>query len=114
MDIFRKEFVNVYQDSSVGWMANKVPSGGWHLFYLVNQGVKNPDNCLKCPKTLVTFEGLNLTMLDCAFGNVVFSVLLRSTCIARHCGPTNVRIGFHVLLQTPKGFFISVAGEEQT
>ena len=114
LDVFRKEFLSVYQDSSVGWVSNKVPSGGWHLFYLINQGVKNPENCLKCPRTLKAIERLSLAMLDCAFGNVLFSVLSPGTRIARHCGPTNVRIRCHVPLQTPKGFFISVAGKEQT
>ena len=114
LDIFQKEFVNIYQDLSVGWVANEVPSGRWYLFYLINQGVKNAENCLECPGTLEKIKGLNSVMLDCAFGNVVFSVLLPGTHIARHCGPTNVRIRCHVPLQTPEGFFISVAGTERT
>ena len=114
LDMFRKEFMDVYRDLNVGWVSNEVPSGGWHLFYLINQGIKNEQNCLKCPKVVETIEGLKSAMLDCAFGNVVFSVLLPGTHIARHCGPTNVRIRCHVPLQAPEGYFISVAGEEKT
>jgi hypothetical protein len=113
-DVFKREFMNVYQDLNIGWVANKVPSGGWYLFYLINQGVKNEQNCLKCPRIVETIEGLTSAMLDCAFGNVVFSVLLPGTSIARHCGPTNVRIRCHVPLQVPRGYYISVAGEQQT
>ena len=114
LDIFLKEFVNVYQDLDKGWVSNKVPSGGWHLFYLINQGVKIEENCLKCPKVMEVVNNLKLAMVDCAFGNVMFSVLLPGTSIGRHCGPTNVRIRCHVPLRAPRGYFISVAGEEQS
>ena len=113
LDIFQQEFMRVYQNLDDGWVSNKVPSGEWHLFYLINQGVKNHRNCLQCPKVVETIEGLQSAMLNCAFGNAMFSVLLPGTSIGRHCGPTNVRIRCHVPLKTPEGYFISVAGEER-
>ena len=112
-DILLKEFMNVYKDLKNGWVSNKVPSGGWYLYYLINQGVKNNENCSKCPRTVEMIEGLKSAILDCAFGNAVFSVLLPGTKIAQHCGPTNVRIRCHMPLQAPLGYFISVAGEQQ-
>ena len=114
LNIVQKEFVNIYQDLKNGWVSNEVPSGGWYLFYLINQGVKNEQNCLKCPKVVEIIKRLKSTMLDCAFGNVVFSVLLPGTHIACHCGPTNVRIRCHLPIQAPEGYFISVAGEQKT
>lgn len=114
LDFFKEEFTNAFQDLNAGWVSNKVASGGWYLFYFINQGVKNNENCLKCPRSIKTIESLKTAMLDCAFGNVLFSILLPGTKIAGHCGPTNARIRCHVPLQIPKGFFISVAGEEKT
>jgi hypothetical protein len=114
LDIFQKEFMNIYQDLKVGWVSNKVPSGGWYLYYLINQGIKNKQNCSKCPEVIEIISSLKSAMLDCAFGNVVFSVLLPGTHISPHCGPTNVRIRCHVPLQVPEGYFISAGGEQKT
>ncbi|XP_028396833.1 aspartate beta-hydroxylase domain-containing protein 2-like [Dendronephthya gigantea] len=114
LGIFEEEFMKVYENLDKGWVSNKVPSGEWHLFYFINQGVKDYRNCLQCPKVVETIEGLESAMLDCAFGNVMYSVLLPGTSIGRHCGPTNARIRCHVPLIAPKGYFISVAGEQRT
>ena len=114
MDIFHSEFLEIYQDLSIGWVSNEVPSGGWYLFHLVNQGVRIEENCKRCPKTMKVIEELPLFMSGCAFGNIMFSVLLPGTIIRRHCGPTNVRIRCHVPLKAPDGYFICVAEEERS
>lgn len=112
-EIFLSEFLEIYRDFDVGWVSNSVASGGWYLFYLWNQGVRMEDNCKKCPRTMKLIEKLPLLLSDCAFGNVMFSVLLPKTIIDRHCGPSNVRIRCHIPLEAPGGYFISVAGEER-
>ena len=113
-EIFMHEFLEIYQDLSVGWVSNKVPSGGWYLFHLFNQGVKIEDNCRRCPRTMELIERLPLFLSGCAFGNVMFSVLLPKTVISRHCGPSNVRIRCHIPLEAPEGYFIAVAGKESS
>ena len=108
------EFCAIFQNMNSGWVSNSVPSGGWFLFHLFNQGNQIKENCQRCPKTMKLINQLPLVMSDCAFGNIMFSVLLPGTTISEHCGPTNVRIRCHVPISIPDGYFICVGGEERT
>lgn len=112
--IVKSEFTNVYNYFKHEWVSNEVPSGGWYLYYLYNQGVKNEENCLRCPRVIKEIEKLEVAMLDCAFGNVVFSVLLPGTSIRLHCGPTNVRIRCHIPIIAPPGYFLMVGDVQYT
>lgn len=114
LDIIISEFLVISQDLDVGWASNQVASGGWHLFHLFNQGVRLEENCKRCPQTTKIIEELPLFMSNCAFGNVMFSVLLPDTVIDSHCGPTNVRIRCHLPLKAPEGYFICIAGQERS
>ncbi|XP_077996222.1 aspartate beta-hydroxylase domain-containing protein 2-like [Glandiceps talaboti] len=111
------DFKNVYTEFQSGckrgWLTNNVPSGEWHVFHLINQGVRIDDNCLKCPNTAAILGELEHIMDTNVFGNATFSVLQPGTHITEHYGPTNVRIRCHLGITIPPKCHLIVAGESR-
>jgi len=102
------EFHEVFAGHSELWSKNSVPSGGWSIFCLINQGCWIEKNCFLCPKTCKVIRELKSVMEECVFGNAAFSVLEPQTEIEEHCGPTNARIRCHLGLQVPEGACLTV------
>ena len=95
-----KEYGNLSKEmnASHGWKTNVTETGHWNTFYLYNQGIKNSENCLKCPAVTDILEKSldSVFMKGCVFGNAFFSHLLPGTTISEHYGPCNVRIRIHL------------------
>ncbi|XP_002731227.1 aspartate beta-hydroxylase domain-containing protein 2-like [Saccoglossus kowalevskii] len=113
--VILRDFESIYREhqsgNTQGWTVNNVPTGEWSVFYLINQGIRNADNCRKCPKTAHIIDQLESIMEDTVFGNVVFSVLQPGSHITEHYGPCNLRIRCHLGLIVPPKCHLTVAGE---
>nr|XP_022915655.1 aspartyl/asparaginyl beta-hydroxylase isoform X2 [Onthophagus taurus] len=84
--------------------------GDWKQFELYARGVKNKENCLKCPITCQIIEASPETR-TCRRGQVKFSVMHPGTHVWPHCGPTNCRLRVHLGLKVPPKTYIRVAEE---
>ncbi|XP_070572453.1 aspartate beta-hydroxylase domain-containing protein 2-like [Ptychodera flava] len=110
-----QDFKNIYRDfrsgNPDGWLTNNVPTGEWHVFHLINQGVTIEQNCRRCPKTVQLLTELDNLMTNNVFGNATFSVLQPGTHITEHYGPTNARLRAHIGLIVPPKCHLTVGGE---
>lgn len=93
-----------------GWSRNNTSSGQWNVFYFYNQGVKNVQNCLRCPETFSALENVQNLMRGTLFFNASFSVLRADTLIDEHYGPTNTRLRCHLGLDIPGDCQLTVCG----
>ena len=75
--------------------------GAWDVFVLYERGVKQPENCARCPATTKIIEGFD-TMRTYS-GLVYFSRMRPGTHIKPHRGPTNLRVRCHLGLVVPEG-----------
>ena len=75
----------------------------WSSIYLYQQGIKQVDTCKEYfPITTNILETMcPHRMCGCGFGSVYFSKLKQNTKVVEHCGPTNVRLRFHLPLVVP-------------
>lgn len=84
--------------------------GDWKQFELFARGVKNVENCQKCPITCRIIEQFP-DAKGCKRGQTKFSVMHPGTHVWPHCGPTNCRLRVHLGLVVPEGTYIRVAEE---
>ncbi len=75
---------------------------GWTKFALYHKGIKNIENCKKCPKTTKIVENI-LDATTNIYGQIEFSKLESDTHIIPHCAYTNTRLRIHLGLIIPKG-----------
>lgn len=112
-ELIKSEFQQIRFRSSEGWFKNSTLQGEWSVYHLINQGKKVENNCSVCPKTMEIIESVVPLLKECAFGNVLFSILQAGTHITAHYGPTNCRIRCHLPLFVPKGCLLCVNGEKR-
>jgi len=75
--------------------------GAWDVFMLYERGIKQVDNCARCPETTRIVEGFDTVRT--LSGLVYFSRLRPGTHIKAHRGPTNLRVRCHLGLVVPEG-----------
>jgi len=80
---------------------------GWKKFYLYHKGVKNEENCKRCPETTRVIEKIE-NATSHVYGQIEFSKLEPGTHIIEHCSYTNSRIRIHLGLIIPEGPEITV------
>ena len=95
------------------WSKNEADSGEWRLLYFYNQGKKQGDNCLRCPKTTNLIEKVKSFMESSPFGNAAFSVLSPGTKVSAHHGSTNARLRCHLTVQKGGHCTLFVGGEKK-
>ncbi len=110
--IFKKELKYALERDYL-WSKNEVPSGSWKLFYFVNQGKIQEDNCKLCPKTTEIILRIPDFMKNCSLGNAAFSLLTPGSKIPIHTGPTNARLRCHVTIQPGSKCRINVGKEQE-
>lgn len=87
--------------------------GDWKQLELYARGVKNKDNCKRCPFTCKLVESLS-DATGCRRGQIKFSVMHPGTHVWPHCGPTNCRLRAHLGLVVPPKTYIRVAQETRS
>ena len=111
-NVIFSEYLQIYEDlldgNVSGWARNTTSSGQWNVFYFYNQGQRNVQNCIRCPKTSAVLDKLHNLMRYSLFLNVSYSVLHAGTKIDAHYGPTNTRIRCHLGLDVPNGCTFTV------
>ena len=108
----REEILSVLHKDYL-WSKNEADGGEWRLLYLYNQGKKQADNCLRCPKTTNLIHKVSSFMESSPFGNAAFSVLSPGTKISSHHGSTNARLRCHLTLQKGSHCTLFVGGEKK-
>jgi aspartyl/asparaginyl beta-hydroxylase (cupin superfamily) len=83
----------------------------WNALFLWKDGVRNDENCKRCPQMAALLDAL--PMLDILnFGpTVLFSVLEPHTHIPPHSSVTNARLVVHLPIIVPKGCRFRVGNE---
>lgn len=84
--------------------------GDWKQFELYARGVRNRENCKKCPVTCEIISRMP-DAVGCKRGQTKFSVIHPGTHVWPHCGPTNCRLRVHLGLKVPPKTYIRVAEE---
>ncbi len=83
----------------------------WDAFFFYRHGVRNDENCARCPRTSAILDALPLVRIPEHAPEVCFSVLTPGTHILKHRGVTNTRLVTHLPLVVPADCAISVGGE---
>jgi aspartate beta-hydroxylase len=83
----------------------------WSAFFLWKDGVRQDENCARCPETAALVGGLPLMDVANRAPTVMFSVLKPHTRIPPHVGVTNVRVTVHLPLLVPPDCAIRVGSE---
>jgi hypothetical protein len=91
-----------------------VEEGTWSVFPLFKGGVRHASHCEACPQTTRLIESLP----HCAegadgLGQITFSVLDPGTHLRPHSGSVNVRLRYHLGLETPPGPWLRVDTERR-
>ncbi|MCL4142686.1 UNVERIFIED_CONTAM: hypothetical protein GTU68_066588 [Idotea baltica] len=114
--VIQDEFQQIFQafqnGKSLGWKLNHIPSGHWCIFPIIDQGIVNEENCVKCPNTSTLLGSLPALMKNCVFGNACFSLLFPDSHIEPHYGPTNLRLRCHFGMHIPDGSWLEVDGTQ--
>lgn len=83
----------------------------WGAFFLWKHGVRDEDNCARCPATSAILDRLPLVQLRGRMPNAFFSLLEPKTRIPPHTGVTNARSTAHLPLIVPEGCGFRVGAE---
>lgn len=86
----------------------------WDAFFFYRHGVRNEENCRRCPRTAELLEQLPLIRLPGMAPEICFSILTPGTHILPHRGDANLRSVVHLPLIVPGGCVLKVGGEERT
>lgn len=85
----------------------------WDAFFFYRHGVRNEENCRRCPRTAALLEELPLIRLPGLAPEICFSILTPGTHILPHRGDANLRSVVHLPLMVPPDCRLKVGGEER-
>jgi aspartyl/asparaginyl beta-hydroxylase (cupin superfamily) len=83
----------------------------WSAWFLWKDGVRQDQNCARCPATTAALEAVPLLDIPGKAPSVMFSILQPRTRIPPHTGFSNVRSTVHLPLVVPEGCGFRVGGE---
>jgi len=86
----------------------------WSAWFFWQDGVRQEENCARCPATAATLEKLPLLDLPGKGPTAMFSILEPHTRIPPHTGSNNVRTTIHLPLVVPEGCGFRVGSETRT
>ena len=83
----------------------------WSAWFLWKDGVRQDENCARCPATAAAVEAVPLLDMPGKGPSVMFSILEPHTRIPPHTGSSNVRTTVHLPLVVPDGCGFRVGAE---
>ena len=83
----------------------------WSAWFLWKDGIRQDQNCARCPATAAALEAVPLLDIPGKAPSVMFSILHPRTRIPPHTGFSNVRSTVHLPLVVPEGCGFRVGGE---
>ncbi len=86
-------------------------SSTWSTFFMWRDGVRQHDNCARCPRTSALLEGLPMAHQPGYGPTAMFSVLAPRITIPPHTGSSNTRLIVHLPLVLPDGCRFRVGNE---
>lgn len=86
----------------------------WSAWFFWQDGVRQAENCARCPATAAAVEKLPLLDLPGKGPTAMFSILEPHTRIPPHTGSNNVRTTVHLPLVVPDGCGFRVGSETRT
>lgn len=86
----------------------------WSAWFFWEDGVKNVENCARCPATAAALEAAPLLDLPGKGPTAMFSILEPHTRIPPHTGSNNVRTTVHLPLVVPDGCGFRVGAESRS
>ncbi|MEA3015218.1 MAG: aspartate beta-hydroxylase [Sphingomonadales bacterium] len=86
----------------------------WSAWFFWEDGVRQEENCARCPATAAVLEGLPMLDLPGKGPTALFSILEPRTRIPPHTGSSNVRTTVHLPLVVPKDCGFRVGSETRT
>lgn len=90
------------------------PAPEWNAFFFYRHGVRNDENCARCPRTAALLDELPLIRLPGTTPEICFSVLTPGSHILPHRGDSNLRSVVHLGLVVPPACALNVAGEARS
>lgn len=101
-------------EQAAKYLSTTGPAPEWNAFFFYRHGVRNEENCRRCPKTAALLESLPLIRLPGTTPEICFSVLTPGSHILPHRGDSNLRSVVHLGLVIPPECVLKVAGEERS
>jgi aspartate beta-hydroxylase len=89
-----------------------VKTGTWNTFPLLRAAKKVPENIARCPETWATAESCPIP--SGVRGGVYFSIVYPHTHIRSHCGPSNLKLRYHLTIEEAEGAKIRSGAEWRT
>jgi aspartyl/asparaginyl beta-hydroxylase (cupin superfamily) len=83
----------------------------WSAWFLWENGVRQEENCARCPKTAAALEAVPMLDIPLKGPTAMFSLLEPRTRIPPHTGSSNVRTTVHLPLVVPEGCRFRVGAE---
>jgi aspartate beta-hydroxylase len=90
------------------------PAPAWNAYFFYRHGVRNDENCARCPVTAALLDELPLIKLPGTTPEICFSVLTPGSHILPHRGDSNLRSVVHLGLVVPPGCALNVGGEPRS
>lgn len=75
---------------------NLIDAGTWNTFPLMRSAKRITENIERCPNTWMLVQ--QCTLLDGIRGGVYFSIIYPGTHIDSHCGPSNLKLRYHLTI----------------
>lgn len=124
-DAIRRELISLWDEGNEGFRpyvafdptqpvnqwAELNHSPRWSAWFLWKDGIRQDENCARCPATARAVESVPLLDLPGKGPSVMFSILEPHTRIPAHTGSSNVRTTVHLPLVVPEGCGFRVGGE---
>lgn len=93
------------------YLAGNRGTPSWDAYFFYRHGVRNDENCERCPQTAALLDSLPLFRVPGFAPEICFSILTPGTRILPHRGDSNARVVVHLPLVVPDGCALRVAGD---
>ena len=84
----------------------------WNTFSLMRAAQEIPENTARCPQTWAVVN--QCPLMHGVRGGVYFSIIYPGTHIDSHCGPSNLKLRYHLTIEEAEGVKIRSADTWQT
>ncbi|MFA5941758.1 MAG: aspartyl/asparaginyl beta-hydroxylase domain-containing protein [Sinimarinibacterium sp.] len=93
------------------YLAGSRGTPSWDAYFFYRHGVRNDENCARCPQTAALLDSLPLFRVPDFAPEICFSILSPGARILPHRGDSNARVVVHLPLVVPEGCALRVAGD---
>jgi aspartate beta-hydroxylase len=110
-DVRFRPYVDYAPGTPLNQWAELNGSARWSAWFFWENGVRNDENCARCPRTAALLDRLPLLDIPGKAPTVMYSILEPHTRIPPHTGTSNTRTTVHLPLVVPPGCAFRVGAE---